>query len=559
MPCSPHPFNDPIPDACPNLLSIPAQVREVYPGRLFTPEALARLTTTNRRFIARILRYLRPKSWIDAIPNDPTLPSRIGILPSGKWNRPCNLSHEAAPAVAYAIETGHLDRVMELVERTRIPANSSDRNSNCLLHIALVSNQIEIAEYLLLRGAYADGYHPSTIPELDHLFLSPSNTGPQCPIVRERILTLLLSHRASISRFPTQNMFYINPRNAPRFLEYLLDNHPEIADLRSASGHTLLHTAAALGDPESCEFLLERAPHLLTIDTDWGVTALHLAILEKNEPTACFLIDRGIRLHFRDKYNRTELFLAAAMGLPTVVEHLLELRTAERSYISGKWRYDAKAAVRLALYLGYEEIVRLIRNKYNLTWLAILKGYLTWANIPQTPKAPRAQAPRHRRRGTPRNLSSGQFVHRHRRRTASVTPTPTPHAHAHARSHNQGRGARGRAFQGRHHGRRRSTSVRSNTPTSVVGGSASGSASEARERITWWCGINTVNPMLKLRDIGTLGTCDISSVRRVLCGVERDISSLGGSGISRCFAVSELLVCVVSARLSGCWVCHQHG
>ncbi|OOF92056.1 hypothetical protein ASPCADRAFT_8920 [Aspergillus carbonarius ITEM 5010] len=316
MPCHPRPFNEPIPDPSPDLLKLADEIREKYPGRIFSPAALTRFTKTNRVYYRHITGLLRRKSWIDAIPTDPTLPSQIGMLPSGKWNRRCNLSTDNATTIGLAIEAGDLQQVKALLRHT--PINALDHKSNCLLHLALVANQIPIAELLLSKGAYPDGYHPSTIPELDQLFLSPENTGPQCPAIREQILHLLLRHQASISRFPTQNMLYIT-RDAPELLKFLISAHPETLDLRSASGHTLLHTAAALGCRHSCEFLVSRAPHLLAIDTDWDVTALHMAILEKNELNACWLITAGIHFHARSGFDRTELFLATAMRLPTVV------------------------------------------------------------------------------------------------------------------------------------------------------------------------------------------------------------------------------------------------
>ncbi|PYI09344.1 ankyrin [Aspergillus sclerotiicarbonarius CBS 121057] len=363
MPCAPQPFDGPIPEASPALLALPDEIRDTFPGRVFSPEAVARLSKTNKRDFTNITTNLRRKSWIDAIPSDPTLPEQIGMEPSGRWKRPCTLFHDGAVEMGVAIELGDMEEVKSLL--SRVPINSLDPNSNCLLHLALVSNQIPIAHLLLQKGAYPDGYHPSTIPELDQLFLSPCNTGPQSPEVRQEILTLLIRHEASISRFSTQNMIY-GTKSPVTLLEFLIINHPETVDLRSASGHTLLHTAAALGDRWCCQFLVDKAEHLLTMDTDWDVTALHMAILEKNEFTACWLISAGVHFHARSGFNRTELFLAVTMGLPSVVRALINSQAAERAYPPGKWKADAKAAVRMAIYLGHTELATMIRRKYTL-------------------------------------------------------------------------------------------------------------------------------------------------------------------------------------------------
>ncbi|RAL00119.1 ankyrin repeat domain-containing protein [Aspergillus ibericus CBS 121593] len=408
MPSSPQPFDCPIPEASPALLALPDEIHDIFPNRLFLPEAIARLSKTNRRHYIHITTTLRRKTWIDALPSDPTLPSQIGMEPTGKWNRPCTLSHHDSPEIVTAIESGDLNHVESLL--TSIPINSLDPNSNCLLHLALISHQIPIARLLLSKGAYPDGYHPSTIPELDQLFLSPSNTGPQCPHIRQEILELLLSHEASISRFPTQNMIY-GTKAPSLLLEYLLDHHPETIDLRSASGHTLLHTAAALGDRWSCQFLLEKAPHLLTMDTDWDVTVLHMAILEKNEFTACWLISCGVHFHARSGFNRTELFLAATLGLSAVVRALLASQVAERAYPPGKWLADAKAAVRMAMFLGNTQIATMIRTRFNLSWRACLKGYLTWSNrpAPETPN-PRKGKGKGKGKQQPRRRKGGNFT-----------------------------------------------------------------------------------------------------------------------------------------------------
>lgn len=90
-----------------------------------------------------------------------------------------------------------------------------------------------------------------------------------------------------------------------------------------------------------------------------------MAILEKNELTACFLISADMTLQMRHGYDRTELFLAACMGLRRVVKLLLS-STAFFAYPPQKWVSDAKAAVRVALYMGNTEVVDMIRRNLGL-------------------------------------------------------------------------------------------------------------------------------------------------------------------------------------------------
>ncbi|GKZ32940.1 hypothetical protein AbraIFM66950_002639 [Aspergillus brasiliensis] len=365
MPCTPSPFRSPAPNPSPALEAVAEKLRFSGSRRVLTPEGIAALSTSTKHIIDNLYTNVRKNCWTDAICDNPASLRSGRMDPTGKWHLRNHHVVSSIDNLSHAIQLGDISDVDYHLSRSTIPLNACDREGNSLLHLALISGHLGIANLLLEKGASPYHSFNPELPELDQLFQSPDRVAPQLAPIRVEILRLLLRSGAPILHFPTLNILFDSPADAPELLNLLLDHHPEILYERSKSGHTILHSAAAFGTPETCELLLARAPHLRTTYTDWEVTPLHMAILEKNELTACFLISADMTLQTRLGYDRTELFLAACMGLRRVV-HLLLSSSACYSYPPQKWVADAKAAIRVALYMGNTEVVDMIRRNLGL-------------------------------------------------------------------------------------------------------------------------------------------------------------------------------------------------
>ncbi|GCB24145.1 ankyrin repeat and SOCS box protein 3 [Aspergillus awamori] len=404
MPCTPSPFKAPVPNSSPALEAVAEKLRASGSRRLLTPEGIGALSTSTKNIIDNLYINVRKNCWADAICETPAGLRSGRMDPTGRWH--LRNPHVAAfiDDLSHAIQLGDISDVDYYLSR-RIPLNTCDREGNSLLHLALVSGHLDIARLLLDRGASPLYSFDPEVPELDQLFQCPNRVAPQLSSIRVDILRLLLRYGAPIRRFPTLNVLFDSPGYANELLGLLLDRHPDILHERSKSGHTILHSAAAFGTPEACELLLTRAPHLRTTHTDWDVTPLHMAILEKNELTACFLISADMTLQMRHGYDRTELFLAACMGLRRVVKLLLS-STAFFAYPPQKWVSDAKAAVRVALYMGNTEVVDMIRRDLGLSWHSCLSQFLTRPRPVLTPASIRGIETRRSRSRRARSVRS---------------------------------------------------------------------------------------------------------------------------------------------------------
>ncbi|OJZ82887.1 hypothetical protein ASPFODRAFT_142453 [Aspergillus luchuensis CBS 106.47] len=384
MPCTPRPFKAPVPNASPALEAVAEKLRASGSRRLLTAEGIRSLSTSTKNLVDNLYTNVRKNCWADAICETPASLRSGRMDPTGRWHLRNPHVSAFTDNLSHAIQLGDIDEVDYHLSSGRMPLNTCDREGNSLLHLALTSGHLGIADLLLESGASPQYSFDPEVPELDQLFQCPDRVAPQLSSIRVDILRLLLRYGAQIRRFPTLNILFDSPGNAPELLQLLIKNYPDVLHERSKSGHTILHSAAAFGTPEVCDLLLARAPHLRTTYTDWDVTPLHMAILERNEPTACFLISADMSLQTRHGYDRTELFLAACMGLRRVVKLLLST-TALFAYPPQKWVSDAKAAVRVALYMGNTEIVDMIRRNLGLdhahTHRPQRSGEAGWQNV----------------------------------------------------------------------------------------------------------------------------------------------------------------------------------
>ena len=182
--------------------------------------------------------------------------------------------HEAAVA-------GKLDSVMEMLSMDPELLNARDETGMTPLHCAAYNNHLELAAYLISKGADVNA-------------AKDNNSRPL--------------HGAA---------FY----NCPDIVKLLLEHGADI-EATNSSGYTPLLSAAAAGRIEPARILVDHGADIHARTAE-GVTPFLLAGWSNNVDLMKYLIDKGIDLNEPDQGGDTPLIMASQMGRTEIVRLFL--------------------------------------------------------------------------------------------------------------------------------------------------------------------------------------------------------------------------------------------
>ncbi len=108
-----------------------------------------------------------------------------------------------------------------------------------------------------------------------------------------------------------------------------LSNGEPIHDINlpiaGTDGITVIHQAAALGDPNIIKFLTKHGANINATEGEGEVgTALHMAVNSEDPERTKLLIKQGADINATNKYKETPLHMAIHNGNPQIVEQLLK-------------------------------------------------------------------------------------------------------------------------------------------------------------------------------------------------------------------------------------------
>ncbi|MEW5922699.1 MAG: ankyrin repeat domain-containing protein [Candidatus Zixiibacteriota bacterium] len=183
--------------------------------------------------------------------------------------------HEAAVA-------GKLDSVIEMLSMDPELLNARDETGMTPLHCAAYNNHLELAAYLISKGADVNA-------------AKDNNSRPL--------------HGAA---------FY----NCPQIVKLLLEHGADI-EAANTSGYTPLLSAAAAGRVEPARILVEHGANI-HVKTQEGVTPFLLAGWNNQIELMKFFIDQGIDLNEPDQWGNTPLIMACQSGRTEIVKLFLD-------------------------------------------------------------------------------------------------------------------------------------------------------------------------------------------------------------------------------------------
>lgn len=290
-----------------------------------------------------------------------------------------------------AVKADDLANVKELVGKDASLVNLKNQNGNTPLHIAARQGNVDIAAFLIEKGADLEaknptGYTPlffavlSKQPEAVRFFLGKgADVNAQTRFQTTPLFTAAESGNSEIVRALIEkgaNVNHISPWFGTPLHRAAYMSFPEVAkilldagaDLKAADQHgrSALHQAAQLGRVEIARLLIERGADLDAVDS-WNQTALHWAIragtdrlgVNNAAELGFLLMAKGAQVDLADKDGMTPLIWAVRQGYTDLAGAIIS-RGAD---IAIREPGTDRTLLHLAALKGYGDIAELLLSR----------------------------------------------------------------------------------------------------------------------------------------------------------------------------------------------------
>ncbi|WP_353283576.1 ankyrin repeat domain-containing protein [Wolbachia endosymbiont (group A) of Pogonocherus hispidulus] len=251
-----------------------------------------------------------------------------------------------------AVKDNNLSEVGDLINRNA-NVNARDKYSWTPLHWAAFKDRLEVAEFLVKKGADVNvasenlyGSRPIHIAvennnkNIIEFLLSKgvdvNDTDKQgyTPLHyaawrgRSEVASLLFDKGANINAADTSTsgkkpIHVAAENNSKSVIEFLLSKGVNV-DEADKNGWTPLHYAAKFDQLEVAKFLIEKGANINAADASTaGKKPIHVAAENNSRSIIEFLISKGVSVNDTDKDGRTPLYWASWNGRLDVVEYLI--------------------------------------------------------------------------------------------------------------------------------------------------------------------------------------------------------------------------------------------
>lgn len=209
---------------------------------------------------------------------------------------------------------GDLDAVREDIEDGGHPVDQRGGDFNHTpLGMAVMENQVEVAEYLIERGADVNA-------------VSDNGVGPLHLAVRASAfesVKLLVEHGATVEstdpRFSP--LLWAARVGAPEIAEYLIEHGADV-NFVSHRGETPILMASMVGSTETVGLLLEHGAEIEQEETP--TTPLIMAVQGEHLDVVRMLLDNGADPNASNRQGQSPLQFASQAGNPQLIELLQE-------------------------------------------------------------------------------------------------------------------------------------------------------------------------------------------------------------------------------------------
>jgi ankyrin repeat protein len=204
-----------------------------------------------------------------------------------------------------AVKNGDLAAVQRILAAQPDRVNAVNERGYTPLHIAAREGRVEIASFLLDKGADLEAKNPTGITPL---YLAVVGKRPE-------VVRFFLDKGANVNaetRFQTTPLFAAAESGNVDVLRALIKRKADVNHVSPVFG-SALHRAAYMDFPQGAKALLEAGADLKVKDQR-GQTPLHQAAMLGRVAVATLFVEKGADLNALDGENQTPLHLAVLYG-----------------------------------------------------------------------------------------------------------------------------------------------------------------------------------------------------------------------------------------------------
>ncbi|CAF2411056.1 unnamed protein product [Rotaria sp. Silwood2] len=271
-----------------------------------------------------------------------------------------------------AVQYGFYDRVVELIETNPQLVTASLDDKITLLHWAAINNRIDIAKYLINKGAKVDAIGGAL------------NSTPLYWAIRDGKLEMtvfLLSCGAQTSLVDGEGFSCIHIASIfghTPIVAYLIAKGEDI-NLPDTLGITpLMHAAYRVRNRDPTQLLVRLGASVHEQNPNNKYTALHYAISGNNSEAIRVLLDAGAKTSIRNADNEDAFDLAAKSTQARYLVFLLSQLTSSNTYLP-RWLQVDRSIRRLGTKALPYIILIIVAYILDLSLWFIYKGFLMLA------------------------------------------------------------------------------------------------------------------------------------------------------------------------------------
>jgi ankyrin repeat protein/L-ascorbate metabolism protein UlaG (beta-lactamase superfamily) len=248
-----------------------------------------------------------------------------------------------------AVFTGDVAKVKVFLKKDAKLINADGEHGKKPLHWAAHGGHLEVAKYLIARGAAVDSKNEADETPLHYAAAHGHLDVAKLLVSKGAALNTKSKHGTPVS--------YAAGWNHPDILKFLIARGADVT-FTEENGFTILHHCAWRSSKEIIEVLISKG---IPADakTDFGRTPLQIAAMGGNLEAAKVLIAKGADVNHKGDEDWPPLYLAVKRGHKNMVPLLLESGAS----VDVKQEKSQQTPLHLAALQGYGEIAAMLLDK----------------------------------------------------------------------------------------------------------------------------------------------------------------------------------------------------
>lgn len=228
---------------------------------------------------------------------------------------------EKIDEIFMSIHSGDFEKFVELIQEQKDIHNIFTRDNLSLIHLAVLSKNYKVCEYLIEKGA--------DVNKLDNRLRTPLHFA--CAFATREIALLLLGNKSKVNSRDEYGTFPLLIALKKHLFELSSDLMLFGADInfKRENGNTVLHEAIINEDIEMIQWILKRPNIKINTKDSIGYTPLLKSVFCKKVSIFTELYNAGCDIESKDAYGRNIVQVICLEQNTELLKHLASLKVED--------------------------------------------------------------------------------------------------------------------------------------------------------------------------------------------------------------------------------------